>query len=88
MTVINDDKFCLNLMLDAHRALCGNKEKVKDPQKARAWAITVTELEKTIAYFETFVMENHPITVRLDAKKFIEQIDKRANTASTRQGRA
>lgn len=55
--MVHDDEFCLNLLNDVLRALQGNKPKVKDPQEARAWAVTVTELEKTIAYFEKFVVD-------------------------------
>lgn len=56
MTVIHDDEFCLQLMKNALDALRGNKENVKDPDEARAWAITITEQEKAIAYFETYVV--------------------------------
>ena len=30
---------------------------MKDPHEARAWAVTVTELEKVVAYFEKFVVD-------------------------------
>ena len=57
MTIVHDDEFCLNLLNDALRALRGNKQSVKDPQEARYWAVTVTELEKVVAYFETYVVD-------------------------------
>lgn len=59
MTVIQNDAFCLQLMENALDALRGNKKDVKDPQEARAWAITITEQEKTIAYFKTFVVDSN-----------------------------
>jgi hypothetical protein len=57
MTTVHDDEFCLNLLNDALRALRGNKQSVTDPHEARAWAVTVTELEKVVAYFQVFVVD-------------------------------
>jgi hypothetical protein len=54
---MHDDEFCLSLLNQALDAFRGNKESVKDPIEARAWAITVTDLEKAAAFFEKAVVD-------------------------------
>lgn len=56
MTEIQNDKYCLSLLEDALRALQGNKPQERG-EEARAWAVTITELEKVIAYFEKYVVK-------------------------------
>lgn len=56
MTEIPNDKYCLSLLEDALRALRGNKPQERSDE-ARAWAVTITNLETTIAYFEKYAVK-------------------------------
>ena len=55
MTEVSNEEICRSLLDDALRALKGNKPQERS-EDARAWAVTITELEKVIAYFEKYVV--------------------------------
>lgn len=54
---VSDDQFCTNLIENAIRALRGNKPQDKS-DKARFYAVTITEMEKVYAYFRIYVLDN------------------------------